>query len=476
MTQASPVVRAHPRRGRRRIVAIVALAVVALLAVRRLGWPESALTPSPGPNVLVIVLDTTRGDRCSFAGYDRETTPHLAAFARDAVVYRNAYVPGSWTGPTHASLFTGLRPESHGFLWGNRLYLTADALTLAEVLGPAGWSTAAWSGNMVVSPDLGFAQGFARFEMVIEPAKPSGKEARRAHRLALDHMRNAKARGTPFMVFVNHIQPHAPYRPPEPFLGRFVSPDVPPAIVEYETRYDAGRQYRYLIDESQIPPDRMKVRSDLYDAEIASLDDAVGELLDGMREAGLLDDTIVVVTSDHGEHFGERQRVEHSFSLYRPILHVPLLVRVPGRLTGGRVVDDLVRLEDVFPTILDACGRPVPPGLDGESLLALDSARPRAARAISGRHPPERYRRLAPDVPFERFAVELRSVIEGRWHLIRNENGTEELFDVEADPLESVDLAAAHPEVRDRLRALLPVRRRTLEPAGSGPELGATSR
>ena len=433
---------------------LIAVLAIAAFGIWRIGRSDEIGPGRAGPNVLLIVMDTTRGDRCTFNGYDRPTTPRIAAFAEDAVVFRRAYVPGGWTGPTHASLFTGLRPEHHGLLNGIRLYLTQEALTVAEVLHQAGWRTAGWSSNAYVSPDLGLSQGFEQFHMLLEPPRPDGKTAARIHRLALDYMKNANARGESFFVFINDIQPHAPYAPPEEYEKSFIDASTPRAKIELVRRYDPERGHRFLTDRSVIPDDMMKIRSDLYDAEIAALDAAVGDLLDAVREANLLDDTIVIITSDHGEHFGEGGRVEHNYSLYHPILHVPLVVRIPGRMEGGRTVDAAVRLEDLAPTIFEACGVDVPSGLDGESLFQIDPANPRIVRASFGPQPPPRVRVVVP--PELRRA--LRSVIDGRWHLVRDSAGVERLFDLDADPLEAHDLAVERPDIRDRLRELLPER------------------
>jgi len=419
-----------------------ALLAIAILVTGGLACSEpDPEEPHDGPSVLVLVMDTVRADRCSFQGYAPTTTPRLARFAEEAVLYQNAYVPGGWTGPVHASLFTGLRPENHGFLLGNRLYLTDGQRTLAELLSMSGWSTAAFSGNLIVAPDYGMSQGFHRFEMFLEPPQPRSAEI---HAGALEFMKSVRGRGRPFFVFINDFEAHTPYDPPESFAQKFVADDAPAELVRHERLLDTPRSVLYLFDPSAIPPAAMKVRSDLYDAEIASLDDEVGKLLDDMKAAGLLENTIVVIASDHGEHFGERGNVEHFGSLYRPILHVPLMVRVPGRLEGGRV-DDIVRIEDLFPTILAACGMPIPGVLDGESLLDLDPSRPRVARAWHGPRPFGTLRLELAEFPLHEFDRVTRSAIYA------------ELFDVDADPLETTNVIADHLDVRDRLRALLPL-------------------
>jgi arylsulfatase A-like enzyme len=204
-----------------------------------------------------------------------------------------------------------------------------------------------------------------------------------------------------------------------------------------------------------IPPRKFAVMSDLYDAEIAALDDAVGALLDGLKSHGLLDKTIVVVCADHGENIGEHGMLGHFQSLHRTILRVPLLVRFPGKFDGGRRVDDLVRLEDVPPTLLELCGLRVPADFDGKSLTR--DLPGRVARANQGSQAGTIPKILTffPGVDASLFERSFESVYDGRLHLIQNSAGGEELYDVADDPAETKNLAQENGPNLQKMRKLL---------------------
>ena len=211
----------------------------------------------------------------------------------------------------------------------------------------------------------------------------------------------------------------------------------------------------YILGQVEVSEDEMALLSDLYDAELGALDAELGTLLDGLDAAGILDDTVVVITSDHGEHLGEHGLMDHKFSLHRTLTRVPLLVRYPDRFDCGRVVEQPVRLEDVMPTVLELAGVAVPDGLDGESLTGgLDGRLVYGAWGVWARAVPEA-KEWFPDAEFSLFHTSLRSVYDGRYHYIRDSRGNQELYDLARDPDELHNLAEAEPETVRRMRALL---------------------
>jgi arylsulfatase A-like enzyme len=407
------------------------------------------------PNVLLVVMDTTRADRCSFEGYARPTTPRLDAFAKDAVVFKDAWAPADWTAPSHASLFTGLRPEHHGVMDANRMFLPDDIPTVATMLRGAGWRTGCFSNNEYISPDYGLSQGF---ETIVPLYREQGRKypwAPDTHRRALDWAYAAAADKKPFFLFVNDMEPHLPYTPPEDVAKRFLPADATDAELEDARAFEFPSSIGHILGKVTISSRKFALMSDLYDAEIASLDDAVGALLDGLKTHGLLDKTIVVVCGDHGENIGEHGMIGHFQSLHRTILRVPLLVRFPGAFDGGRTVDDVVRLEDVQPTLLELCGVRAPADLDGKSLCR--DLPGRVARANQGSQASTIPRILTffPGVDPKLFARSFESVYDGRLHLIQHSAGGEELYDVAADPSETKDLAPANGPDLQKMRTLL---------------------
>jgi arylsulfatase A-like enzyme len=416
--------------------------------------------PPDHPNVLIVVMDTTRGDRVSLNGFSRPTTPKLEAFAEDATVFEDAWSPAGWTGPAHASLFTGLRPENHGFVRGNRDFLPGSFDTLAEILHRKGYQTVGLTNNMTLSPQSGVLQGFDRVARLYADERRPYPWAPATHRIALGFIDDAVREKRPFFVFINDMEPHFPYTPPREWADRFVESGIPEDAVQAARLTHPTELFAHNLGAKRIPPDRLRILSDLYDAEIACLDHFVGELLDGLRERGVLDETIVVVTSDHGENFNEHGFVDHMFSIHRAICHVPLLIRYPPHFSGGGRVRSVVRLEDVAPTVLEMANLDVPEGLDGESLLR--NLPNRVSRGIMG--PPDAFlARIGPELKPGDDLLELRtrarSVYDGRYHLIVYSDGREELYDLATDPREAVNLAALPTgprNVAERLKELIP--------------------
>lgn len=392
-------------------------------------------------------MDTARGDRCSVTGYDRESTPELEALAREGINFRNAWSPAGWTGPAHASMFTGLLPKRHGFNRGNREYLDRKAVTLAERLRKAGYRTACLSNNPNVTTESGLVQGFETYHPMFLYPDVGYPSAPATHRNALEWVKRAKGQGEPFFLFINHFEPHLPYTPPEPFREQFRRPSVSPAEMDRVAAFDQGVIQDHNLGIRRIPPGDLRIMSDLYDAEIACLDQAIGDFVAQLREAGLLDDTLLIITSDHGENLGDHGLVDHMFSLHRSIRYVPLIVRLPGGERAGEVIDEVVRLEDLFPTILETCGVEVPKGIDGQSILMNLGGR--LAHATLG--PPGKFIERALSDKGNVFdptplMLDYEAAFDGRLHFIHSSNGVLEVFDITRDPQETTPLRDDVPE------------------------------
>ena len=407
----------------------------------------------PRPNVLILVMDTTRGDRVSINGYPRPTTPRLEQLAKDAVTFANAWAPEGWTGPTHASLFTGLDPKHHGFIESNRPFLGEESTTLAERLLAEGYKTACYSNNWVVSPEWGLAQGCELYEAMYKVER-TATPARETHRRALAWAIERKAKGEPFYLFINDIEPHVPYEPARDVAQRFLPADVPEDEVQAAMKFNHPDGMGYIFGAVEVSDAKIRLFSDLYDAEIAALDHEIGTLIDGLRDAGILDETIVVITADHGENLGDHGLLDHKFSLHRTLTHVPLLVRWPGVFDGGRKVDDVVRLVDVAPTILDLLGLERE-GLDGTSLRGDVTGRRAYAVWGAWRRAEEEMKQRYPTGDLSPLLLSIEAVTAERHHFIRYSDGREELYDLAVDPAETTNLAEREPALRDRMYSLL---------------------
>lgn len=406
------------------------------------------------PNVLFVVMDTTRGDHCSVNGYVPPTTPNLEALAGKGVAFRNCWSAAPWTGSSHATMFTGLRPVNHGFMCDTNMSLSELHTTLAEILRDDGYATGCFSANTYIAAQFGLTQGFERYEGTFSIKGITGYLSPVTHGLAADWIGETRKTGKPWFAFINDLEPHNPYQPPQEFESAF-SGDASPPELEDGASFRHPDTLAYCLDAVTVSDRQWAVMSRLYDGEVAYLDSEIGKLLARLEAEGALENTIVVVAGDHGENLGDHRLSEHQFSLHRTLLHVPLVIYAPPAFAPGTVVNDVVRLEDVFPTLLELCGAGVPDDIDGKSLL--DGLGSRVARADYG--VPvfllDQAAKRFPKYDAARFATSMRSVFDGRYHLIRRSDGREELYDVIADPLEKNDLAAAPPIDVETLRALL---------------------
>lgn len=398
--------------------------------------PDKPETREPPPNIVLIVLDTVRADHVSAYGYVRPTTPHIDALARHGVRYAHAVSTAPWTLPSHASMFTGLPPHEHGahsFLPDapnqNDVYpLRDDVPVLAEVLREEGYRTAAFAANNVfLTRRWGLDRGFETYEV-------RHRHARAHNRLVLRWLDESTQPDEPFFLFVNYIDAHRPYNvtPRAPFVAEL---DDNPRLIDQLRRKVMGTS-------DPIPEELRQRVVDQYDNAIVHMDDAVAELVLELQRRGMFDDTVLVITSDHGEYFGEHRMVEHNMDVYEPGIRVPLIVvseREPE-------VDQTVVTSEDLPAIL-------------ASHIRLKRVR-EALRTLSegpGTHPPlaENYYSRPWDVFSElwghRFRRVRRAVYEWPYKLIHSSDGSHELYQLDLDPDEERDLAGQQPEVTTRL-------------------------
>ncbi len=417
-----------------------------------MGLPEAS---KGSPNVLLIILDTVRAASLSLYGYDRPTSPRLAQFARRGVLFQHAISAAPWTLPSHASIFTGHWPHELGADWKKPLDATYP--TLAEELAMHGYATAGFAANrFYTTHETGLNRGFVHYEdytvspgqsvqscylgrLLIETYEKVFKTVFIPHRKTAAAVNAAFLRWLPhrpprpFFAFINIFDAHDPYLSPGRFSRAFQTTTLSPRRL---------RQARYTAEE-------IRYYHDAYDASIAYIDDELGRLLDSLDRGRLLDSTLVIITSDHGDQFGEHGFMGHGSSLYLPELHVPLLISMPGLVPTAVTVKEPASLRDLAATIVDLVGAGGGSRLPGQSLAALWKGTPTAngPPLLSEVNVPPG---LADWYPLVKG--DMKSVIVGDRHYIRNGDGREELYDFQEDPVEQQDLAGDdHPGV-ERLR------------------------
>ena len=264
--------------------------------------------PGP-PDIVLVVLDTVRADRLSCYGYERPTTPHIDALCQAGDPLRERLLDLQLDAPAHASLFTGLYPIEHGATQENTRLATGPS-TLADILGARGYATFAASANPLVSANTGLDRGFDVFADTWRGAARHGhpEPGRHPNVRAVTGFLDGLPRDQPFFVFVNYVEAHGPYRPPEPHRSRFLRGGESPEMLRSALKRDA---VGYYLDPATIPPEEFEVLSDLYDGEVARVDALLGGLVDALDRAGRLENALLVVTSDHGENLGEHGHFRH---------------------------------------------------------------------------------------------------------------------------------------------------------------------
>jgi len=347
-----------------RLLALAGSALLVTLACRT----ESELPP---PSILLVVVDTLRADAVSAYGETTGTTPAIDALAAAGHRYTRAYAPSPWTLPSHASLLSGIGIGAHGVGLGGRVVLPEEVETLAERLRAAGYQTAAFSENGLVSGDFGFGQGFDHFSV-----RTAAEQFAAGKKLVIDvadevaKWLDQRDPERPFFIFINLYDPHEPYevRSQNPFLpGQTTTEDA--------KRLGAGGRTSHLICDRIPQAGELALLRGLYLGDVAAADAKLGSVLD-LVEARGIENLVTVVTSDHGEHFGEKRLLDHEFSVQEAVLRVPLVVRAPG--LSPAVVNKPVELRDVSLSLLEWAGADTSELAEG----GLERTRPASATSL----------------------------------------------------------------------------------------------
>jgi len=413
---------------------LVALGVMVLGVQCKRGRPEYH---GPARHVIFISLDTTRADHFGCYGNDWIQTPRIDALAAESILFENYMTVVPTTLASHTSLFTGNYPHTHGVA-RNGFMVHEDNVMLPEILREAGFHTAGFIGAFVLDSRFGFAQGFEDYDENIDQMTyfyGDYKEQRPAETVTGAVIRYLDEKGVPenLFLFVHYFDPHTPYEPPAPYdtlydpQGRDNAPDATVVI-------------KQCFQQPGVENPDAKRMAQQYAGEISYLDEHVGRLLDDLAKRGILDEAIVVVTSDHGENLWEHwYPFDHGTYTYQTTVQGICLIRMPGAKHAGTRVDGLVASIDILPSVLDYLGLPIPAGIDGKALDLAGGGAPRkqGSRFCEASKPWTEEQ----EPPLWYNGRKVRCVRSGDLKYILNPYaGIEELYDLSTDPLERNNL------------------------------------
>lgn len=431
--------------------------------------PSAVETAPSRPNILLIVMDATRAKNLSCYGYQRTTTPNLERFAERCLVYEAAISPAGWSLPAHASIFTGLYPSRHGAHERHK-YLPPEHHTMAEIMRSRGYQTLALCHNRYVGSATGLDRGFELFNPVVGSFPRSLRRmtlrmenglatllgrrdsgARYTNKQVSAALRRFGNRERPFFMYVHYSEPHWPYRPPRNY-NRYL-PDGVSSRMAKQINQDP---WQYFVDPASMGGEDFEILTALYDGEITYLDTCIAEVLGWLGDSGLLDETMVIITADHGENIGDHRMMGHQYCLYDTLLHVPLIIHYPrGEGAGARIAHQVQTL-DILPTILAMLGDATQ-GM-GSSLQGLDLwSSSRHDFAIAEWEAPDltTFHERFPGVDVSKYDRALKMIRTDRYKYIWASDGNHELYDLQADPNEARNVLGECPEVADNLDGLL---------------------
>ncbi len=416
-------------------------------------------TNSTRPNILIYTIDTLRADHASLYGYARNTTPFLKKLGASGVVFEDCQAQATWTKSSIASLMTSLYSFTHGIV-SDADTIPSGSATLAAQLRSTGYVTA----SIVSTPFVGRATGLDRgfdylleYPVVLREVNPLTDRATDSSALNkavfpwLDrHHRE------PFFLYAHSTDPHAPYDPPSQFEGVFANPSETAAFEREYSGFRSNHEYgggavinRAMCQRAGIAPDRfINQAEDRYDGEILHNDRSFELLVDKLKQLGVLENTIVIVLSDHGEEFWDHGWTAHGQSVYEELTHTALLMWNPSLFPHPRRISEPVQLIDVMPTILDLLSLKIPAVVEGQSLMPLvrGHAFKRRGLVVSSRFGAVRPEGLVPENSTDSFAI-----TDAHWKFIYRNKAAKagikkvELYDRKTDRTEQHDVSAEHP-------------------------------
>lgn len=470
----------------------------------------------PRPNIILIVMDTVRADHLSSYGYHRQTTTNLDRMARHGVLYENAFTAAPWTPPSHASIFTGKYPSHHKTI-GKDVRLKKENTPLAEILSRNGYYSIGVTCCQLLGLGSGFEKGFHKFIELKPPSLSSFKLDKLSYKDRIrtliygpdegvyqatesikSFLKRNYTKKHPFFLFINYFNPHTPYDPPRPFKKRFYRgfdesrfyltevllnkiqrtaervSDNDLDIRKLRWIASGGGGFAFAAKKTSVSEKEWEVVKSWYDGEIAYLDYHLGNLVDFLHEKDIFDDTFFIITSDHGENFGEHGLAVHPLCLYDSLLRVPLIMSHPDLTPKGKTVTNLVSTVDIFPTIMDMLDIKFDENIQGKSMHPFEDREIHSfiCAEYGGLHT-----RGFKGLESWKIASKIKDIlgeIDRGGKCIRTPTykyilslQKEELYNIRDDPFEQEDISRDSLEIVDSLRRRL---EKTVDISYFGPE------
>ncbi|RDZ64322.1 sulfatase [Haloferax sp. Atlit-12N] len=448
-------------------------------------------------NIVLVVMDTARASDTRFV---RKNTPGstLETLANEGSDFTHAYANAPWTLPSHTSMFTGTYTSKHGTHAGHKRY-DGKFPTVAELLSESGYDTIGITNNAWVTDEFGLASGFDEFYKVWQYIQSdtdfgeikltsNGTElikkglselfskdilanlangiygqffyrrndygAQRTNALVQKHLEGRHS-DNPFFLFINYLEPHLDYQPPKEFTEQFLPPDT-----SYEEAMEVPQEpWEFVAGSTDISEDEFELLQALYRAEIAYLDEQIGELIQTLKSTGEWEDTVFIVVGDHGENIGDHGLMDHQYSVHDTLLHVPLIIH-GGEFNGTDSTDQLVQTLDLFPTMLEIAGVSTPEHIQGEAITPERTDEEREYVYAEYLSPQPTVERLSEQTgvdqkKLESYDKELKSIQSSRYKLIRDSTGDIQLFDLQESPTEQTDISQSDIETSEKLEEAL---------------------
>lgn len=423
------------------------------------------------PNILWIIWDTVRSDHLGIYGYEKPTTPFLDGWAQGGLVFDNCVSIANCTVPSHVSMFTGLMPSEHRRDNTNN-YIVDEFSTLPELLSERGYQTYLFSANPHVSRARNMSQGFdvtehpwddkymkAAYRIMRKKIPLKDKTSNLSESFHSGHMSrwgtkicgelanvgvqqwlSSCDRKRPFFVFINYMEAHAPLFPEESYRRRVMSMDQVNESYRIDRSWIPFWSYTFRL--AEYSEKEIEITRLTYDAAVAELDDLLGKLLTSLEVGGYLNDTVVIVTSDHGEHLGEHHIFDHQFSVYEPLIRIPLIIHFKELFPPGRESRPVMNL-DLFPTILQLAGIELPEDLSTKAVSLLNPESDRIRMVECPAYPTHWFdavRKYYPHFDPTPWQRTLRAIYKGEHKYIWASDEQSELYNLKVDPGESENL------------------------------------